>query len=141
VPFKGGALASAALMSGQIQMQFDSVYPGMRFMQGGQLHGLAVTSGKRLPMLPDMPTVAETLPGYESVLGYTIVVPAATPASIVAALNRDINKVLIDPAYRKEMESRAIYLDGGTPEQLRDWLASERKKWGELIRRLNLSVG
>ena len=86
-------------------------------------------------------TVAETIPGYESVLGYTIVAPAATPASVVTSLNRDINKVLADPAYRKEMESRAIYLDGGTPEQLRSWLAAERKKWGDLIRRFNLSVG
>jgi len=141
VPFKGGALASAAVMSNQIQMQFDSAYPGMRFMQAGKMRGLAVTSRKRLPMLPDMPTMAETLPGYESVLGYTIVAPAATPPAIVAALNRDINKVLADPAYRKEMESRAIYLDGGTPEQLKAWLASERKKWGDLIRRFNLSVG
>lgn len=141
VPFKGGALASAAVMSGQIQMQFDSAYPGMRFMQAGKMRGLAVTSKSRLPMLPDMPTMAETLPGYESVLGYTIVAPAATPRAIVAALNRDMNKVLADPAYRKEMESRAIYLDGGTPEQLKGWLASEHKKWGDLIRRLKLSVG
>jgi len=141
VPFKGGALASAAVMSGQIQMQFDSAYPGMRFMQAGKMRGLAVTSKKRLSMLPDMPTMAETIPGYESVLGYTIVAPAATAAGVVTALNRDINKVLADPAYRKEMESRAIYLDGGTPEQLRAWLAAERKKWGDLIRRFNLSVG
>lgn len=141
VPFKGGALASAAVMSGQIQMQFDSAYPGMRFMQSGKMRGLAVTSKNRLPMLPEMPTMAETLPGYESVLGYTVVAPVATPPNIVTALNRDINKVLADPAYRKEMESRAIYLDGGTPEQLRAWLASERKKWGDLIRRFKLSVG
>lgn len=141
VPFKGGALASAAIMGGQIQFQFDSAYPGMRFMQSGKLRGLAVTSKTRLPMLPDMPTMAETLPGYESVLAYTIVVPAATPVGVVSALNRDINKVLSDPAYRKELESRAIYLDGGSPDDLRAWLAAERKKWGALIRRLKLSVG
>jgi tripartite-type tricarboxylate transporter receptor subunit TctC len=141
VPFKGGALASAAIMARQIQFQFDSAYPGMRFMQSGKLRGLAVTSKKRLPMLPDMPTMAETLPGYESVLAYTIVVPAATPKGIVESLNRDINKVLSDPAYRKELESRAISLDGGSPEDLRAWLAAERKKWGALIRKLKLSVG
>lgn len=141
VPFKGGALASAAIMGGQIQFQFDSAYPGMRFMQSGKLRGLAVTSKKRLPMLPDMPTMAETLPGYESVLAYTIVVPAATPPGVVSALNRDINKVLADPSYRKELESRAIYLDGGSPDDLKAWLASERKKWGALIRRFKLTVG
>ena len=88
-----------------------------------------------------MPTVAETLNGYESVLGYGILVPAATPANIVAALNRDINAVLSDPAYRKEMASRAIHLDGGTPAQFREWLASERRKWGALIRQLKLELG
>ncbi|RPI47396.1 MAG: tripartite tricarboxylate transporter substrate binding protein [Betaproteobacteria bacterium] len=141
VPFKGGALANAALMSGQIHLQFDSAYPGMRLMQAGKLRGLAVTSKGRLPMLPDMPAMSEMLPGYESVLGYGILVPAGTAPAIVAALNRDINKVLSEPAYKKEMESRAIYLDGGTPEQFRSWLGTERKKWGELIRRLKLSVG
>jgi tripartite-type tricarboxylate transporter receptor subunit TctC len=141
VPFKGGALATAALMGGEIQMQFDSAYPGMRSMKTGKLQGIAITGKKRLPELPDMPTMSETLPGYESVLGYGILVPAGTPSEIVAALNRDINKVLADPAYRKEMASRAIELDGGTPEQFRSWLASERKKWSELLQRLNLKLG
>lgn len=141
IPFKGGALASAALMSGEIHLQFDSAYPGMRHMQSGKMRGLAVTGRNRLPSLPDMPTMGETLKGYESVLGYGVLVPAATPATIVAALNRDLNKVLSDPAYKKEMASRAIYLDGGTPAQFSAWLAAERKKWGELIRRLNLKIG
>jgi tripartite-type tricarboxylate transporter receptor subunit TctC len=141
IPFKGGALANAGLMSGQIHLQFDSAYPGMRLMKSGKLRGLAVTSRKRLPSLPDMPTMNETLKGYESVLGYGIVVPAGTPAEVVSVLNRDINKILAGPAYAKEMESRAIYLDGGTPEEFRSWLASERKRWGEVIKRLDLKLG
>jgi len=141
IPFKGGALASAAVMSGDIHLQFDSAYPGMRHMQSGKMRGLAVTGKNRLPSLPDMPTMGETLTGYESVLGYGILVPAGTPATIVAALNRDLNKVLSDPGYKKEMANRAIYLDGGTPAQFSAWLAAERKKWGELIRRLNLKIG
>jgi tripartite-type tricarboxylate transporter receptor subunit TctC len=140
VPFKGGALANAALLSGQIHLQFDSAFPGMRWMQSGKLRGLAVTSRNRLPQLPDMPAMNEMLQGYESVLGYGILAPAGTPASIVAAVNRSVNAVLADPAYRKEMSSRAISVDGGTPEAFRSWLASERKRWGELVRRLNLSI-
>jgi tripartite-type tricarboxylate transporter receptor subunit TctC len=140
VPFKGGALATAALMGGEIQLQFDSAYPGMMSMKTGKLRGLAVTSKERLSVLPDMPTVGETLSGYESVLGYGIIVPAATRPEIVMALNRDINRVLSDPAYKSEMEKRTIRLGGGTPEQFEDWLASERRKWGELLQRLNLSL-
>ncbi len=142
VPFKGGALATAALMGGrEVQMQFNSAYAAMKAIETGKLRGLAVTSKKRLPLLPDMPAMSEFLDGYEAVLGYGIVVPTGTPAPIVSALNRDINKVLSDPAYKAEMEKRTVYLDGGTPEQFRSWLAEERKKWGELIRRLGLSIG
>ncbi|MPZ43348.1 MAG: tripartite tricarboxylate transporter substrate binding protein [Betaproteobacteria bacterium] len=141
VPFKGGALATAALMGGEIHLQFNSAYPGMMSMKTGKLRGIAVTSRNRLPVAPDIPTMSEFLKGYESVLGYGILVPAATPTDIVAVLNRDINKVLSDPAYEKEMANRATYLDGGTPEQFRSWLAAERKKWGDLIRRLDLKLG
>jgi tripartite-type tricarboxylate transporter receptor subunit TctC len=140
VPFKGGALANAALVGGEIHMQFDSAYPGMIAMKAGRLRGIAVTGKNRLPALPEVPTMTETLSGFESVLGYGILVPAKTSRSLVAALNRDINKVLASPAYAKEMDNRAIALAGGTPEQFRSWLAAERAKWGELIRGLNLRL-
>jgi len=141
VPFKGGALANAALLGGEIHLQFDSAFPGMMQMKSGKMRGLAVTSRSRLTVLPDMPTMGEYLNGYESVLGYGILVPAATPKEIVATLNRDINKVLSDPVYKKEIASRGIDLEGGTPEQFRSWLAFERKKWSDLVRRLNLQIG
>ncbi len=141
VPFKGGALATAALMGGEIQLQFDSSYPGMMSMKSGKLRGLAVTSRNRLAALPDMPTMNEILKGYESVLGYGILVPAATPADVVSALNRDINKVLSEPAYKSEMQKRTIDLDPGTPQEFKDWLEAERKKWGDLIQRINLKLG
>ena len=141
IPFKGGAPANAAMMAGQIQLQFDSFFPGMILSRAGKIRGIAVTGKARQAQLPDMPTVAETLKGYESVLGYGILVPAGTPASIVTTLNRDINKVLSDPAYKKEMTDRGINLDGGTPEELRTWLASERRKWGDLIKRMGIKAG
>lgn len=141
VPFKGGAPAAAALMANTIQLQFDSVFPAMGQIKTGKVRGIGVTGRKREAAVPDMPTIGETIKGYESVLGYTILVPAGTPANIVNTLNRDINKVLADPAYKKEMSDRGINLDGGTPEELKAWLASERKKWGDLIRRLGIKAG
>ena len=141
IPFKGGAPANAAMMAGQIQLQFDSFFPGMTLSRAGKIRGIAVTGKTRQAQLPDMPTVGETLKGYESVLGYAILVPAGTPAGIVTTLNRDINKVLADPAYKKEMNDRGINLDGGTPEELKTWLAAERRKWGELIKRMGIKAG
>lgn len=141
VPFKGGSPANLALMSGQIHLQFDSFFPGMVLMRAGKIRGIAVTGKKRQAQLPDMPTVGETLKGYESVLGYGILVPAGTPAPIVTALNRDINKVLADPAYKKEMTDRGIDLDGGTPEEFKAWLGVERKKWSDLIKRMGIKAG
>ncbi len=141
IPFKGGAPANTAMIAGQIQLQFDSFFPGMILSRAGKIRGIAVTGKTRQAQLPDMPTVAETLKGYESVLGYGILVPAGTPAGIVTTLNRDINKVLADPAYKKEMTDRGINLDGGTPEDLKVWLAGERKKWGELIKRMGIKAG
>ena len=141
VPFKGGAPANMAMMAGQIHLQFDSFFPGMVLMRAGKIRGIAVTGKKRQAQLPDMPTVGETLKGYESVLGYGILVPAGTPAPIVTALNRDINKVLADPAYKKEMTDRGIDLDGGTPEEFKAWLGVERKKWSDLIKRMGIKAG
>jgi tripartite-type tricarboxylate transporter receptor subunit TctC len=140
VPFKGGAPAAAALMANTIQLQFDSVFPAMGQIKTDKVRGIGVTSVKREPGLPDMPTIGETLKGYESVLGYGILVPAGTAASIVSALNRDINKVLADPAYNKQMASRGINLDGGTPEEFKTWLASERRKWADVIKRMKISI-
>lgn len=140
VPFKGGAPAAAALMANTIQLQFDSVFPAMGQIKTGKVRGIGVTSLKREPGLPDMPTIGETLKGYESVLGYGILVPAGTSAPIVSALNRDINKVLSDPVYKKQMASRGINLDGGTPEEFKVWLATERRKWADVIKRMNITI-
>lgn len=140
VPFKGGAPAAAALMANTIQLQFDSVFPAMGQIKTGKVRGIGVTSAKRESGLPDMPTIGETLKGYESVLGYGILVPAGTPAPIVSALNRDINKVLADPVYKKQMAGRGINLDGGTPEEFKTWLASERRKWADVIKRMNIAI-
>ncbi len=140
VPFKGGAPATQALMAGNIQMQCDSIFAALGAIKGGKIRGLGVTSAKRDPAAPDLPAIAETVKGYESVLGYGILVPAGTPAAIVTTLNRDINKVLADPAYKKEMTSRGINLDGGTPEEFKAWLASERRKWTDVIKKNNITV-
>ena len=123
-------------------MHFDSTSAAMNQMRGGRVRGIAVTSLNRLPTLPDLPTMSESgLTGFEATLAYGLLVPAGTPPAVVAAINRDANKVLQDPVYRKEMRDQGIELNGGTPEQFKAFLLNERRKWGELITRLNIKAG
>ena len=141
IPYRGTGPAVTALMANDIQMQFDSAYSAMSRMRSGQVRGIAITSLNRLPTLPDLPTMSESgLKGFEATLAYGLVVPAGTPQTTVTALNRDANKVLQDPAYKKQMEDQGIYLQGGTPEQFKAFLASERRKWGEVLKQLNIKA-
>ncbi len=141
IPYRGTGPAATALITNDIQMQFDSAYSAMSRMRSGQVRGIAITSLNRLPTLPDLPTMNESgLKGFESTLAYGLLVPAGTPQAVVAALNRDANKVLQEPAYKKQMEDQGIYLQGGTPEQFKAFLASERRKWGEVLKQLNIKA-
>jgi len=125
----------------EIQMHFDGSHSAMNQMKTGRVRGIAITSLNRVPTLPDLPTMNESgLNGFEAILGYGLLVPASTPPTVVASLNRDANKVLQDPAYKKQMQDQGIYLQGGTPEQFTAFLANERRKWGDLLKRLNIKV-
>jgi tripartite-type tricarboxylate transporter receptor subunit TctC len=140
VPYRGTAPASVALLGNEIQMHFDSVGSALTQAKTGRVRAIAITGQKRLPTAPDLPTMSETLNGFESTLAYTFFVPAGTPQKIVSVLNRDANKVVQEPKLRKQMEDEGIILQGGTPEQLKAYLASERRKWGELLKRLNIKA-
>ena len=139
VPYRGTGPAATALMANEIQMHFDSAYSAMERMRSGRARGIAISSLSRLPTLPDLPTMSESgLNGFEATLAYGLLVPTGTPQAVVAALNRDANKVLQDPLYKKQMQDQGIFLQGGTPEQFKTFLATERAKWGELLKRLNI---
>ena len=142
IPYRGTAPAATALMANEIQMHFDTTASAMGQMRNGRLRGLAITSLNRLPALPDLPTMSESgFNGFEATLAYGLLVPAGTPPAFVAAINRDANKVLQDAAYRKEMQDQGLDLQGGTPEQFKTFLLNERRKWGELLNRLNIKAG
>jgi tripartite-type tricarboxylate transporter receptor subunit TctC len=140
IPYRGTGPASKALLANEIQMHFDGVHSATGQMATGRIRGIAVTSLNRLSTLPDLPTMSETLNGFEATLAYGLLVPAGTPQALVTALNRDANKVLQDPAFRKQMQDAGISLQGGTPEQFKAFLANERRKWGDLLRRLNIKA-
>jgi len=107
VPYKGTALFLPDLIDGRVSMSLDSMPPHLPHIKSGKLRALAVTSAKRSPVLPELPTVAEAaLPGFESIAPYALFAPAGTPADIIALLNREVNAVLVLPEVARNSPSR-----------------------------------
>ena len=135
IPYKGGAPAAADVMAGHLPMMFEMGYAAVPSVKGGKIRALAVTSLRRLPLLPEVPTMAEAgLPGFESSNWQGVVVPANTPRAIVDRLNKEFNAILALPEQRESILATASEVAGGTPEQFRELIASETLKWGEVVR-------
>ncbi|NML17155.1 Bug family tripartite tricarboxylate transporter substrate binding protein [Azohydromonas caseinilytica] len=135
VPYKGGGPAANALLSGEIDMMFEQTYAALPSIQAGKTRALAVTSDKRLPSLPDVPTMAEL--GYPQVtvsnwLG--IIAPKGTPQPVVQKLNQAFNQALSDPALREKISGPGNVVGGGSPEEFRAFIEAESRRWGALIK-------
>jgi tripartite-type tricarboxylate transporter receptor subunit TctC len=134
VPYKGGAPALNDLLGGQINAMFETSPTALPYVKDGKLRGLAITSAKRSPLLPNLPTVAESgVPGYESVTWIGLVAPAATPKPIIDRLNAELNKALAGDMGKQLAE---ISLDpiGGTPKQMADVLRQDADMYGKIIK-------
>ncbi len=141
VPYPGSPQVNAAILANQVQAGF--VVPGtaMPLAQSGRIKALAVTSGARSPVLPDLPTIAEAgLPGFESSAWNGIVAPAKTPAPIIERLSRELVAIIRSDEVRAKM--RRIYFQaiGSTPEGLAELMRSERERWAKVIRQTGASV-
>lgn len=138
VPYRGTGPAITDLLGGQVQVMFGSAPSSVQYIKSGQLRGLAVTSARRLETLPDIPTVGETVPGYEASQWYGIGVPKATPAPIVDLLNKEINAFLADP----KMKSKLVELGGtelpGSSAEFTKMIADETEKWSKVVRFANV---
>lgn len=134
VPYKSNAQAAAEAASGLTQIYIDGIPPMMAHIKAGRLRALAVSSARRLPNFPDLPAVAETLPGFEFNGWFAILAPAGTPAEIVARINKDANTVLRDPEMAKRLLGFGIYDPGGTPEDLAKFMQSERANYLKAVR-------
>lgn len=134
VPYKGGAPALNDLLGGQINAMFETSPTALPYVKDGKLRGLAITSAKRSPLLPNLPTVAEAgVPGYESVTWIGLVAPAATPKPIVDRLNAELNKALAGDMGKQLAE---ISLDpiGGTPKDMADVIKADSEMYGKIIK-------
>jgi len=134
VPYRGGAPALTDLIAGQVQVMFDNIPTCAEHVKSGKLRGLAVTSTTRSDVLPDLPTLADFLPGYEASAWYGFVAPKNTPAAIIEKVNKEINAVLADPAAKKRFTEIGAILLPGSAADFGKLLADETEKWGKVVK-------
>jgi tripartite-type tricarboxylate transporter receptor subunit TctC len=134
VPYKGTPAAIADLMSGQISVMFDNIVSSMPHIKSGRLKPIAVTSAKRVPSLPDVPTVAESVPGFEAVSWIGALVPAGTPKEIVDKLHTDFVAVLRMPEVQEKLATSGAFTVGNTQEEFAAWNRNEIAKWGRAVK-------
>lgn len=137
VPYKGGAAAIADLIGGQVQLQIEPLPTAMPHIRSGKVRALAVTSRTRLPILPDLPTVAEAagLPGYELIIWFGLLAPADTPRPIVQRLNREVLRAIASPEVRDRFAQQGASPSAAqTPEQFGTFIRAEITKWAEVAR-------
>jgi tripartite-type tricarboxylate transporter receptor subunit TctC len=140
VPYRGGAPAVADTVGGQTQLFFTAGTQSLEHVRAGKLRLLAVTEPKRSALLPDVPTVAETIPGYEMAVWYGAYGPPGLPGSIVARLNAEISRILFLPEVKKRMEEIAVEVAKSTPEELGAMTRADADKWGRIIKDLGVTV-
>ena len=134
VPYRGSAPALTDMLGGQVQVMFDNLPSSIAHIQAGRLRALAVTTATRAKALPDVPTVAETVPGYEASAWFGMAVPAGTPRDIVEKLNHEINAALADPGVQAKLAELGGTLIPGTPEDFGKVIAEETDKWAKVVK-------
>ena len=141
IPFKGGAPALTALMSGEVEMSFENSLIIVPHIKAGRARAIAVTGAQRSKLMPDLPTIAEGgLPGYNASGWYGFVAPAAVPKDIVARLATDIARVLRMPDVVERLSGQGAEPVGGTPEQFGAFIRTEIDKWTRLVKTANMKA-
>jgi len=134
VPYRGGAPALTDMISGQVQVMFDNVPTSIEFIRAGKLRALAVTTATRSEVLPDLPTVADFVPGYEASAWYGVGVPKGTPDDIIDKLNKEINATLAEPKAKARLADLGASLLAGSPADFGKLVADETEKWGKVVK-------
>jgi tripartite-type tricarboxylate transporter receptor subunit TctC len=133
VPYRGAAPALTDMLADHVQVMFDNLPSSIAYIQSGRLRALAVTTATRAAALPDVPTVAETVPGYEASAFFGMAVPKGTPRAIIDKLNRTINQALADPAMQKRLAELGGTNIPGTPEDFGKIIVDETNKWAKVV--------
>jgi tripartite-type tricarboxylate transporter receptor subunit TctC len=141
VPYRGSAPAITDLVGGQVQSMFDNAPSALPHVKAGKLRALAVTSPQRLPQLPDVPTLAESgFPGFDVHSWFGLAAPAGTPRAVVDRLNAELAKALAQPELRQRLLDMAASPEPSTPEQMRQFIAGEIKRWRTVVKASGATV-
>src|SRR5262249_4949992 len=140
VPYRSAAAVITDLLSGQVQLYFGTTASSLGYVRTGKLRALAVTIERRLDALPDIPAVAEFVPGYEASVWFGVGAPKVTPAEIVDKLNKEINAGLADPKVKARLADLGGTVLPGSPADFGKLIADETEKWGNVIRALNIKA-
>jgi tripartite-type tricarboxylate transporter receptor subunit TctC len=134
VPYRGAGPALTDMLADQVQVMFDNLPSSIGHIRAGRLRALAVTTTTRSQALPDVPTVAETVPGYEASAWFGMAVPKGTPRPIIDKLNKTVNEALADPVVRARLAELGGALIPGTPEDFGKIIAEETDKWAKVVK-------
>jgi tripartite-type tricarboxylate transporter receptor subunit TctC len=141
VPYKASVQAIADLIAGRVHVMLENMAPMVPQVKAGRVRGLAVTTLRRSPAIPELPTVAESgVPGFEITAWSGLVVPAGVPKSIVAKLNAEVNKALALPSVKARLAAMGYDTVGGTPEQFTAFVKSESTRWADVVKRTGAKV-
>jgi tripartite-type tricarboxylate transporter receptor subunit TctC len=140
VPYRGSSLAVNDVLAGQVPLTFSPIPLSMGYIRGGQLRVLAVTSAQRIAALPEVPTVAEFVPGYEAVASDGIGAPANTPTDIIDKLNAAVIATLAEPAIKARLEDLGGVIAPMSPGEFKTFIAAETAKWAKVIRFANIKA-
>jgi tripartite-type tricarboxylate transporter receptor subunit TctC len=141
IPFNGSAPAIAAVLGGQVEMFSDSIASSLPHIKAGKMRALAVTTAERLKVLPDVPAVAETFPGFDVSAWYGVMAPAKTPPAVIARVNAAIAKAMADKGYREQFEAMGLVIPASTnAPAFAELIRRERDKWGPLIKAKNITL-
>jgi len=140
VPYRGAAPALTDLISGQVQVMFDNMPSSIEHIRAGKLRALGVTTAKRSPALPDVPTVADTVPGYEASAWFGMGAPKETPPEVVNKLNKAINAALADPNIQARLADLGGIVMAGTPADFGQVIVEETEKWAKVVKAAGVSI-
>jgi tripartite-type tricarboxylate transporter receptor subunit TctC len=141
IPYKGASPANADLMGGQVSMAFNTLPPLLPQIRAGKLRAIAVTTPQRVPVLPDVPTIAEGgVAGYDVSTWYGLLAPAGTPREIVSKLHAEVARVLTRPEMRAQLAEKGFFVELGTTEQFGNLIASEVAKWKKVVKTAHVRV-
>jgi tripartite-type tricarboxylate transporter receptor subunit TctC len=140
IPYKGSVASISAVMAGDVQMTIVDTPPLVPQIRAGKVRGLAVTSAKRSASMPDIPAMAETVPGYEMVLWIGVFAPAGTPGDVAAKLNAEVVRIVRLPDIREKLDGMGVEPIGNSSEQMAEWIRGEIAKFGPVVKAGNITA-